>query len=88
MRTLVLLLVVACSKPPPADDRAARGTAALDKLRMHADQVCACPDAACRTKLVDAQQSTDQLDQTRFDAEQVEQLANDQARLTACLARP
>ena len=87
MRALALLLVVACGQAPPTDDRAARGAAAIAKLRTLADQICACPDAACRTRL-HAGASTDPLDQTRLEAEQVEQLAKDQARLTACLARP
>lgn len=88
MRAWLLVLVVACSKDAPTDERAARGRTAIDQLRAFADQICACPDAACRTKLhARSLAITEQLDQTRFEAEQVEQLAKDEARITECMAK-
>jgi hypothetical protein len=83
---LLLLLALGCSKEAPADQRATRGRSAIDQLRSFADRICACPDAACREKLhTESLAITDQLDQTRFEAEQVEQLAKDEARITDCM---
>ena len=89
MRLAVLVLAVGCSKASPADEHAARGRSAIEQLRAFADRICACPDAACRETLhADSLAITEQLDQTRFEAEQVEQLAKDEARIRECLARP
>ena len=89
MRAAGLLLLLACSsKDAPADERAARGRTAIEQLRTFADRICACPDAACRTKLhTESLAITEQLDQTRFEAEQVEQLAKDEARISECMRR-
>jgi hypothetical protein len=88
MRVLVLVLALGCSKEAPADERATRGRSAIDQLRSFADRICACPDAACRQKLhTESLAITDQLDQTRFEAEQVEQLAKDEARISECMTK-
>jgi hypothetical protein len=88
MRAFVLLLALGCSKEPPTDQRASRGRSAIDQLRTFADRICACPDAECRKKLhTESLAITDQLDQTRFEAEQVEQLAQDEARISECMTK-
>ncbi|HEY5925164.1 MAG TPA: hypothetical protein VIV11_25955 [Kofleriaceae bacterium] len=85
---LLLLLAIACGKDAPTDERAARGRTAIDQLRTFADRICACPDAPCRVKLhAESLAITEQLDQTRFEAEQVEQLAKDEARIAECMRR-
>jgi len=89
MRVLLLAVaLLACGNEAPKDEPAARGKTAVEQLRSFADQLCACPDAACRQKLhAQSLALTDKLDQTRLEAEQVEQLAKDEARITECMKR-
>ena len=89
MRVGVLLLLVACSsKDAPTDDRVARGRTAIDQLRTFADRICACADAACRTKLhTESLAIMERLDQTRFEAAQVEDLVKHEARIAECMRR-